>query len=481
MQAHTISAGLNGGAGTITVAGGTFTCDDFLRVADGINSHGTLWLTGGRLSALSQETDIANAGFGQLIVSNGVWQAANVVLSAFMGGAGTLTIAGGTNAITGPLTIGGVVGQTGAVWITGGSLAITNTPATATNNVGFTVDGAVTVNAGSLLVISNLSCHVGRSGNGSVLVNGGTFSASDPGLGTSTGGRGTFTCVAGLVEVRGKNFEVGLAAGATGTLSVNGGTVIATNINIVVGDLGRGQLTQTNGALFARSVAVGVQSGAAGTLTALGGTAIVSSNITVGNCSLAVTGSVLVAGGSVYVTNAAHTGVLDIRNGTVELDSGTLVIDKLVITNACGHFIHAGGTVSITMTNVSPNLDADGDGIPNGSDLDAFDPADAGNDPDGDGFTNLQEFQAGTNPTNSASFLGITGIVTEGNNIRITWMTGPNKTNALERTAGAAGSFATNNFAAITNIITVGTVTNYLDVGAATNVPAFYYRVRLVP
>src|SRR5439155_6441113 len=155
-------------------------------------------------------------------------------------------------------------------------------------------------------------------------------------------------------------------------------------------------------------------------------------------------------------------------NGTVELDSGTLVIDKLVITNACGHFIHAGGTVSITMTNVSPNLDADGDGIPNGSDLDAFDPADAGNDPDGDGFTNLQEFQAGTNPTNSASFLGITGIVTEGNHIRITWMTSPGKTNALERTTGAAGSFATNNFAAITNIITVGTVTNYLDVGAAT-------------
>jgi len=28
---------------------------------------------------------------------------------------------------------------------------------------------------------------------------------------------------------------------------------------------------------------------------------------------------------------------------------------------------------------------------------------------------------------------------------------------------------------------TTGTTTNYLDIGAATNVPAFYYRVRLVP
>ena len=47
---------------------------------------------------------------------------------------------------------------------------------------------------------------------------------------------------------------------------------------------------------------------------------------------------------------------------------------------------------------------------------------------------------------------------------------------------GAAGSYSTNNFAAIFTVTnTVGTTTNYLDVGAATNEPAFYYRVRLVP
>ena len=60
-------------------------------------------------------------------------------------------------------------------------------------------------------------------------------------------------------------------------------------------------------------------------------------------------------------------------------------------------------------------------------------------------------------------------------------MTGPGKTNALERTAGAAGSYS-NNFAGIFTVTnTIGTVTNHLDVGAATNSPAFYYRVRLVP
>ena len=39
-----------------------------------------------------------------------------------------------------------------------------------------------------------------------------------------------------------------------------------------------------------------------------------------------------------------------------------------------------------------------------------------------------------------------------------------------------------NYFTAIFTVTnTVGTTTNFLDAGAATNVPAFYYRIRLVP
>jgi hypothetical protein len=58
---------------------------------------------------------------------------------------------------------------------------------------------------------------------------------------------------------------------------------------------------------------------------------------------------------------------------------------------------------------------------------------------------------------------------------------GNGKTNALERTAGVGGSFS-NNFAAIFTVTnTVGGVTNYLDIGAATNSPSRYYRIRLVP
>jgi PKD repeat protein len=103
-------------------------------------------------------------------------------------------------------------------------------------------------------------------------------------------------------------------------------------------------------------------------------------------------------------------------------------------------------------------------------------------DPDGDGLGNLQEFLAGTDPTNSASLFGITGIVTEGDDLRLTWMTGLGKTNELERSAGDPSGNYTTNFTAIFTVTnTVGISTNYLDLGGATNEPSRYYRVRLVP
>ncbi len=115
-----------------------------------------------------------------------------------------------------------------------------------------------------------------------------------------------------------------------------------------------------------------------------------------------------------------------------------------------------------------------------GTSTDAFSCANC--DPDGDGMSNLQEYLAGTNPTNGASTFRITNIHREGNDIRVTWMTGMGKTNALERSAGGLNSSYSNNLAPIFTVTnTTGTTTNYLDVGAATNLPAFYYRVRLVP
>ena len=86
-------------------------------------------------------------------------------------------------------------------------------------------------------------------------------------------------------------------------------------------------------------------------------------------------------------------------------------------------------------------------------------------------------FLAGGNPV-----ANIKTIAREGNDIRITWRAAAAKTNALQRSTGGNGGSYSNNFVDI-YVVTdmVGGLRNYLDMGAATNFPAGYYRVRLVP
>ena len=65
----------------------------------------------------------------------------------------------------------------------------------------------------------------------------------------------------------------------------------------------------------------------------------------------------------------------------------------------------------------------------------------------------------------------------------MTWTMSGSRTNALQATAGDGnGGYNTNGFADIFTVTnTVAPVTNFLDAGGATNFPARYYRVRLVP
>jgi hypothetical protein len=156
-------------------------------------------------------------------------------------------------------------------------------------------------------------------------------------------------------------------------------------------------------------------------------------------------------------------------------------------------FFHNAGLLTVGTLMLDPNLDADGDGLPNGwEQAHGLDPlSSVGNngadgDPDGDGFSNLEEYQAGTDPQNfNSTPLQVTSIVRQGNNVLLTWLTTGGKTNVIQFTKGAAGGNYSTNFTDLSPIIVPNglglTSTNYLDIGGATNTPSRYYRVRLVP
>ncbi len=487
---------LNGSSGTITHAGGTITvAATRLTLGASSGSTGTIWMTDSSATLVHTNDNlmvIGSNGVGQVTVSNGTWLACYVFVGEDSG-SGTLTIAGGSTTLVGfDMIVGGPLGSgTGTVWVTGGQLTATK---------------------------PGLGTVIGDGSVGQMTVSNGTWRAWDVTVGAIGGSRGTLT-VAGGTNTLSVGLTVGNDPNANGAVWVTGGQLTVTAGTVRVGNNGVGQMTVSNGTWLARTVNVAANGGTTGrgTLTVAGGTSSVFLSLTIGGFPCTATGTVVIGGGNLFVTNATASAVLEVRTGSLILNSGLLTIDKLVMTNACGSFVHTGGTLVYGTAVLDPTRDDDGDGLPNGWEqsfgLDPLDatgdngaagdpdadgmnnlfeftygfnpiiPADAGTDPDGDGFTNLQEFQAGTDPTNSASALRITSITqVSGTNILITWMTGIGKTNALERTVGAAGSFATNNFAAIFTVTNaVGGVTNYLDLGAATNVPAFYYRVRLVP
>ncbi len=354
-----------------------------------------------------------------------------------------------------------IVTGPGSVWSNRANLSVGSGFGTRSNQLFISNGGAVFNNVGTINDVGGGSNQVVTvSGTGSVWSN-----SSD--LYVGGGGPGNTLTVTNRGAVFNANGFVGFSnSSSNNTVFVDFFSVWNNSGNLYVG---------YDGSSNRLVIAPG--------LTAPGGT-VIAGNAYVGFNADSANNSIEVDG-DLFVTNATHTAVLDIRCGQVVVNGGELRADILIITNACGHLINNGGFVTYRQLILDPNLDADGDGLPNGWEQShGLDPLStngvdgANGDPDGDGFSNLQEYLAGTDPTNPASAFRITSVVSTGNNVLITWMTGIGETNALQYSPG----YNTNAFAdlfIVTN--TLGGTTNYTDIGGGTNTPSRFYRVRLVP
>ncbi|HXI83215.1 MAG TPA: hypothetical protein VNL17_03895 [Verrucomicrobiae bacterium] len=226
-----------------------------------------------------------------------------------------------------------------------------------------------------------------------------------------------------------------LLASANSLVISNGAQIINTEAH--VGHSGSSNTVRvTDGALWQNNALYLGYSGSSNSIVVAAGS-VSATSLVVGLASANCDNLLQVDSGSVVVTNATHDAVLEVRRGRLVLNGGTIQTDILVMTNTCASLVHNGGALIAGSVILDPN---------------AF---------------------------------RIMSVTRQGNDILVSWLTGPGQTNTLQATAGdGSGGYSTNGFTdifVVTNNTTAGTATNYLDTGGATNVPSRYYRARLVP
>ena len=320
---------------TITT-GGALTITNSALKLDGNNIldvNGALMMNSGSIISTNLSSRIGETGSGSLTINGGGWQARDVQFGLYSGSVGTLTVAGGTNQFSSTLGLGFMSGSTGAVWMTGGHLVVTNDTTT-----------------------------VGNSGVGSLTLSNGFLLTTQMYVANENGSVGTLTFAGGTMEMSDNTFSVlpilkvgGADSGsptATGTVWVTGGQLLLSNATVTIGDFGVGRMDVSNGTWTAKDVYIATSSSAQGTLTIAGGTNQIFSTLNVGFFQNA-TGTVWITGGQLVVTNdrmnIAVTGV-----GRMTMSNGTLFAKEIVVgTNgtANGSFTNFGGNVTITGSN----------------------------------------------------------------------------------------------------------------------------------
>ena len=98
-------------------------------------------------------------------------------------------------------------------------------------------------------------------------------------------------------------------------------------------------------------------------------------------------------------------------------------------------------------------------------------------DPDGDGFTNLQEYALGTNPMDSSSTFNVKTIERNGNSLTITWSSVSEKKYQVQ----AATQLNPSSWQDVGEVLTANSGLSTKTVTVPADASAYFVRVNLVP
>ena len=311
----------------VTGSGSVWSNSDHLSVGD-FGSGNSLTITnGGRVFSsvgFVGETSTASNNTVQVSGLGSIWSVSGYLLVGYSGSSNRLTI-GNNGLVAATNVIIGYWNSTGNVTtVTGGSLFATNSSGGATLEIRY---GTLAFTSGVIAADSLRMTNNVKTTNALFNFAAGTLITRADSKIVTIGqnfviGSGMATSQTGIWNIAGGVVQMQLG----GSNTIIGNTTAGSGVGIV-NVSGTGSVWSNSGGLY-----VGL-SGSGNSLTIANGGTVMASNVFVGANSSSTNNGIDLSGGYLYATNAANGGTLDVRRGMFALNSGTVVVNRLYLTN----------------------------------------------------------------------------------------------------------------------------------------------------